>query len=1370
MMRFVPQMTTRTTAFCALFVAGLLAITCFNVAVESHSTDARASGPSDARLAAGRAPVYAVAATALLLGPVTVDRTDDNAAAAACTAAPNDCSLRGAVINANANPGTTINVPAGTYQLTITGNGEQFAATGDLDIRASGTSIVGAGASATIIQQTTNDRILDVNPGTLVVGFVFNLSGVTVTGGNLPTGSGGGMLSGGNGAATTITNCVFDNNKTTGTLAANGGAITDSTTTGSTTLTITDSTFNNNSTATGQGGAIRYNSPGTLTIQRTLFTNNKALSNSGGALNVTFTNPNGSYNISQTAFEGNQANGGASRGGAILVGNGTLNVSYSRFFNNTAGAGVGTAVAQAVGANGSATVNNNWWSRNSGPSASEVFGSFVSNWLQLRLSATPNPILTGGATTLTADIYGNSSGGSVPAANLIGLPPFPDPAATVFANPPPTLGTISGAVTQFVNGQASATYTAGNTGGTDDVTATADNQTVTTNIVINQPPAITCQTDIVTNADPNACTTSVAFNTTATGSPAPTVTCQIVSTAQVITSPHVFPAGTTMVSCTASNGFGADASCTFNVTVNANQSPTVVAPPNVSTTTGAGATTCSAFVSDATLGTATAADTCSGPVTIMRSGVPPGNNFPVGTTTITYTGTDPDGHTGTATQTVTVTDNTPPTVSAPAPSSASADASCQATIPNVVAGSSASDNCTPSGSITLTQSPAAGTSVGLGPHTITVTATDGAGNSSTATTTFTVNDTTPPTIFAPANASYSCASQVPAANAAQASAADNCSTPTVTVSETNNGGAGTPASPLVITRTYTATDGAGNSASATQTITVIDNTAPTVSAPAPTSASANANCLAPIPNVIPGSAASDNCGGAVTLTQSPAAGTLVGAGPHTITVTATDTAGNSASATTTFTVNDTTPPTVTAPAPTSASANASCLAPIPNVVAGSSASDTCGGTVTLTQSPAAGTLVGLGPHTITVTATDAAGNNNTATTTFTVNDTTAPSLTPPPNVSVATSGSSCSAFISDAQLGTASASDNCDGSVTITRTGVPAGNTFPVGTTTITYTATDDFNNTTTRTQTVTVTDGTPPVVTAPPPSSASANSSCQAPIPNVTAGAATDNCGPVTVTQSPTAGTLVGLGPHTITITATDGAGNTSTGTTTFTVNDTTGPVITLNGANPYYVECHTTFVDPGATATDNCSGSVPVVATGVVNSNVPGTYTRTYTATDAKGNTTTTTRTVIVRDSSAPTINVIAQSPELWPPNHKYETFTVASLVTSVTDSCNTSLGVSAVRIAAVTSDELDDDPNGGDGNTTNDIVIANDCKSVQLRAERDGNLDGRVYTITLRVTDAYGNTGTATVKVTVPKSQGNGGAAVDSGPHNTVNGGCP
>jgi hypothetical protein len=64
--------------------------------------------------------------------------------------------------------------------------------------------------------------------------------------------------------------------------------------------------------------------------------------------------------------------------------------------------------------------------------------------------------------------------------------------------------------------------------------------------------------------------------------------------------------------------------------------------------------------------------------------------------------------------------------------------------------------------------------------------------------------------------------------------------------------------------------------------------------------------------------------------------------------------------------------------------------PIPNVVSGATVTDNGSGVATIIQNPAAGTLVSLGTHTITITATDAVGNTSEATTTFTVN---APQLT-----------------------------------------------------------------------------------------------------------------------------------------------------------------------------------------------------------------------------------------------------------------------------------------------------------------------------------------------------------------------------------------
>jgi hypothetical protein len=143
-----------------------------------------------------------------------------------------------------------------------------------------------------------------------------------------------------------------------------------------------------------------------------------------------------------------------------------------------------------------------------------------------------------------------------------------------------------------------------------------------------------------------------------------------------------------------------------------------------------------------------------------------------------------------------------------------------------------------------------------------------------------------------------------------------------------------------------------------------------------------------------------------------------------------------------------------------------------------------------------------------------------------------------------------------------------------------------------------------------------------------------------------------------------------------------------------------------------------------------------------------------------------VNVEDTQAPVITTKG-SHTLWPPNHKYVSFKVTDLVASAVDNCDAGVGVGGVRITKASSDEPDN--SGGDGSTIDDIVIAADCKSLKLRSERMGGGNGRVYTVTLTVTDAAGNVGTATAKVTVPHSQ-NGSPAVDDGPAHTVLSGCP
>ena len=109
--------------------------------------------------------------------------------------------------------------------------------------------------------------------------------------------------------------------------------------------------------------------------------------------------------------------------------------------------------------------------------------------------------------------------------------------------------------------------------------------------------------------------------------------------------------------------------------------------------------------------------------------------------------------------------------------------------------------------------------------------------------------------------------------------------------------------------------------------------------------------------------------------------------------------------------------------------------------------------------------------------------------------------------------------------------------------------------------------------------------------------------------------------------------GTYTATYTATEGANSTST-TRTITVEDTVGPAITIEGANPYRIQqgsC-SPFVDPGVSAFDTCAGPKPVTSSisgpggaTSVDPNIPGTYTVTYTATDGTRQTTAT-RTVIV------------------------------------------------------------------------------------------------------------------------------------------------
>jgi M6 family metalloprotease-like protein len=338
--------------------------------------------------------------------------------------------------------------------------------------------------------------------------------------------------------------------------------------------------------------------------------------------------------------------------------------------------------------------------------------------------------------------------------------------------------------------------------------------------------------------------------------------------------------------------------------------------------------------------------------------------------------------------------------------------------------------------------------------------------------------------------------------------------------------------------------------------------------------------------------------------------------------------------TTDIMVKDIVSPIISCPRDTILGAGINCNA----TYAGPSAkaTDNCDANPTITSSPPLpATFPGVGTYTITWTATDASGNKSTCNQKIAVIDATPPAITCPKD-STMKANDKCQVTYSGPS---ATANDNCDANPKVTSVpSLPV--TFSgVGTYTITWTATDVSGNKSTCDQKVKVIDVTPPAITCPRDSVMKADGNCQVTNSGPRA-TAVDNCdaSPTVTSVPPLPATFTGVGTYAITWTATDASGNKSACDQKITVIDVTPPTITCPKDVTLEADanCQVTYNGPPAAAIDNCDSRPTITSVPPLPATFKGvgTYTITWTATDASGNKSTCDQKVTVTDVTPPAI----------------------------------------------------------------------------------------------------------------------------------------
>jgi large repetitive protein len=380
------------------------------------------------------------------------------------------------------------------------------------------------------------------------------------------------------------------------------------------------------------------------------------------------------------------------------------------------------------------------------------------------------------------------------------------------------------------------------------------------------PCVLTCPANVTQANDPNQCGAVVTYPAPTTTGTCGTVTCSPASGS-------FFPVGTLPVTCAAQTG----PTCTFTVTVNDTQPPSIVTSASI--TTGNDPDQCGAIVN---FPPPTPSDNCPGVVAVCNP--PAGSFFSVGSTPVTCTATDASNNTATGTFNVIVSDTQPPTMTCPANFTQATDTGLCSAVVNY-SFPTVSDNC--SGAITTTCSPPSGSIFLVGDTTVTCMAVDDVNNTSNCTFTVTVEDTEPPVVTCPPDITQDndpglCGAVVtyPAPGLS-----DNC--PTVDYV------CGPPSGSVFDVGTTTVTcnaiDFVNNPASCTFDVTVNDTENPTVTCPADMVVdAAPGQDTAHVGYVIYGN---DNCPG-ISITCDIETDSFFPVGTTTVTCSNVDNAGN----------------------------------------------------------------------------------------------------------------------------------------------------------------------------------------------------------------------------------------------------------------------------------------------------------------------------------------------------------------------------------------------------------------------------------------------------------------------------------------------